>query len=197
MLTRAPGRYTAVLLYQARGFTMFDWLAKHALEWLKTPAHYFLPLLAASFFGLFAPLDFLEFLGIAFWRAEGKPYLGSVFVVSVAVTGAHYAASIVHWLVGKYRVFLSVRAAQARLNCLSSDEKNFLARYLQNDSHVQSCWIHNSIAAVLRTEGIIYVAVEQGMTDSFPFTIYPWAWKYLKKNHHLLVVEGVKRDAKP
>ncbi len=176
---------------------MLDWLTKNALEWLKTPAHYFLPLLAASSFGMFAPLDLLEFLGIAFWRAEGKPYLGSVFVVSVAVTSAHYAASIVRWLVNKYRVFLTVRAAQSRLECLSPDEKKFRARYLQNDSHVQSFWIHNSIAAVLRAEGIIYVAVEQGMNDNFPFTIQPWAWKYLKKNQHLLLVEGVKHEVKP
>lgn len=168
---------------------MFDWL-KPVLEWLKTPAHYFLPLLAASFFGLFAPLDLLEFLGIAFWRAEGKPYLGSIFVLSAAITGIHYFASIIQWIVGKYRKCLSLRAAHSRLKSLSVEEKEFLAWYLQNDSHVQTCWVHNSVAATLRSEGILYVAVEKGMTDNFPFTIYPWAWKYLKKHRHLVAIEG-------
>lgn len=166
---------------------MFEWL-KPALEWLKTPAHYFLPLLAASFFGLFAPLELLEFLGIAFWRVEGKPYLGSIFVVSVAITGIHYSARIVNWLVGEYREILLLRAAQSRLKSLSAEEKKFLSWYLQNDSHVQTCWVHNSVAATLRSEGIVYVAVEKGMTDKFPFTIQPWAWKYLKKHQHLVAV---------
>lgn len=174
-----------------------DWLTKYALEWLKTPAHYFLPLLAASFFGLFAPLDLLEFLGIAFWRTEGKPYLGTVFVISVAITGIHYSASIVHWLVNEYRELLKLRAAQSRLKFLSVDEKKFLAWYLQNESHVQPCWVHDSIAATLRSEGIVYVAVEKGMTDSFPFTIQPWAWKYLKKHQHLVSANVVDRGAKP
>lgn len=179
---------------------MMGWLTKHALEWLKTPAHYFLPLLAASFFGLFAPLDLLEFLGIAFWRSEGKSYLGAVFVLSAAITGIHYAAAIVHWLVNEYREFRTLRAAQFRLKSLSVEEKNFLSWYLQNDSHVQSCWVHDSTAATLRSEGIIYVAyvaVEKGMTDNFPFTIQPWAWKYLKKNQHLVSVGGNDIGSKP
>lgn len=171
---------------------MLDWL-KPILEWLKTPAHYFLPLLAASFFGLFAPLDILEFLGIAFWRAEGKPYLGTIFVISAAVTGTHYGASIVHWVVNEYREFLKLRAAQSRLKSLSIEEKKFLAWYLENDSHIQTCWVHNGVAATLRSERIVYVAVEKGMTDSFPFTIQPWAWKYLKKNQHLVALVGESR----
>lgn len=167
-----------------------DWFAKHALEWLKTPAHYFLPLLAVSFFGLFAPLDLLEFLGLTFWRTEGKPYLSTVFVLSAAVTGTHYGAAIVHWIVNEYREFLTLRAAQSRLKSLSMDEKKFLSWYLQNDSHIKTCWAHDSTAATLRSEGIVYVAVEKGMTDNFPFTIQPWALKYLKKNQHLVLVGG-------
>lgn len=174
---------------------MFDWLTKHALEWLKTPAHYFLPLLAASFFGLFAPLDLLEFLGVEIWRNEGKPYLGSVFVVSFAIVGVHYASEIIQWLVNKYRVLLSRRAAQARLKLLTPEEKNFLAGYLKEKSRIQRHWRNSSVAAVLMSEGILYVAVEQGMTDRFPFTIYPWAWEYLKKNPHLVAVEN--HDVKP
>jgi len=76
---------------------MFDWL-KYALDWLKTPVHYFLPLLATSIFGLFAPLDLMKSLGIDFWRAEGKPYLGSIFVISLAIVGCHYASQIIKWL---------------------------------------------------------------------------------------------------
>ena len=175
---------------------MFDWI-KHALEWLKTPALYFLPLLAASTFGLFAPLDMLEFLGIAFWRSEGKPYLGSVFVLSVAVTGVHYCAYVVHWLVEKYRKLLSRRAAQARLKCLTAEEKEFLAWYLDNDSRSHKCWVHNSIASVLHAEQILYIAVEKGPTDAFPFSIYPWVWDHLKKNRHLVQTKGTTNGAKP
>lgn len=170
---------------------MLEWL-RPALDWLKTPAKYFLPLLLASAFGLFAPLDAMEFLGIAFWRAEGKPYLGSIFIISLAVTGTHYAAEIVEWLSNKYRKLLALRAAQSSFKYLTPEEKEFLSWYLQNNSVTRPCWIHNTTAAVLRTKGILFVAVEQGPTENFPFTIYPWAWEYLKRHQHLVLVERVE-----
>jgi len=174
---------------------MFDWI-KYALEWLKTPANYFLPLLVTSSFGLFAPLDFMKFLGIESWRAEGKPYLGSIFVISLAIVCCYYASQIIKWLANKYRMFLSLRAAQTRLKILTIDEKKFLSGYLKEESRIQRHWVNSPIAAILRQDGIIYVAVEQSMTDNFPFTISPWAWEYLHKNPHLVGIERVDTHGK-
>ena len=175
---------------------MLDWITKHALEWLKTPAHYFLPLLAASFFGLFAPLDLMKSLGIEAWRTEGKFYIGSVFVISLAVVGCHYISEIIKWVINKYSMFLSLWSAKARLKSLTREEKEFLSRYIKEESRVQGHWRNSPIAAVLRADGIIYVAVEQGLVDNFPFTIAPWAWKYLHKNPHLVGIDVVKSVAK-
>jgi len=167
---------------------MLDWL-KHALEWLKTPAKYFLPLLAASTFGLFAPLDILEFIGIEYWRNDAKLYLGSVFVVSCAVVGCHYASEIGSWLTNKYCVFLSKRSAKSGLKRLAPEEKELMARYLNGNTRTIFRAIDDPIAARLVKIGILYAPFRQGDIDEFPFTIHSWAWEYLHKYPHLVVAE--------
>jgi len=59
---------------------------------------------------------------------------------------------------------------------------------LKENSRIQYHWRNNTIAAVLLSERILYVAVEQGNVDRFPFTIFPWVWDYLHKHPHLVGV---------
>ena len=169
---------------------MFAEFFKHALEWLKTPAKYFLPVLAASSFGLFAPLNLMKSLGIEFWRTELKPYFGSAFIISFAIVICHYGTEVFQFVVKKYRKFRSLRAAQTRLENLTTEGKEFLSGYIKEKSRVQRCWRNSAVAAVLMDEGVIYIAVDQGIGDHFPFTIRPWAWDYLHKNPHLVSIEG-------
>ncbi|MBL6987469.1 MAG: superinfection exclusion B family protein [Methylobacter sp.] len=175
---------------------MLDWL-KHALEWLKTPGYYFLPLLAVSAFGLFAPPDILDQLGITQWRTDGKFYLGSVFVISFAIVAVHYGSQVIQWLSGKYRVFLSHRAAHARLKSLTAEEKEFLSGYLKEETRIQRHFVHSAVAAVLMRDNIIYAAVDEGLFDNFPFTITSWAWEYLHKNPHLVGIKAVTHVNNP
>jgi hypothetical protein len=169
---------------------MIQWI-KYILDWLRTPAHYFLPVFAASCFALFAPLKVLEFLGVAFWRIEGKPYLGSAFVISTAVVFCHYSSKLIAWSLNQYHMFLSTRAAHARLKNLTPKEKMLLAGYLKEDTRTQKFWVENGVVAGLQHANIIYPAVSQADGDHFPFNIRPWVWDYLKKNPHLV---GIKHD---
>lgn len=175
---------------------MIDGLIKNTLEWLKTPAHYFLPLLAASFFGLFAPLDLMKFIGIEVWRAEGKPYLGSVFVVSLSIVVCFYASEAIKWLIDKYRKYLSIRSAQTRLKSLTPEEQKRLAGYLKDNTRTQQFGVEDGVMFGLAEADIIYPAISQANGDDFPFNIRPWAWEYLNKNPHLVGVT-IKHDGKP
>ena len=131
---------------------------------------------------LFAPFHLLESLGITCWRVQGKPYLGSIFVISLAVVGCHCVAVTAHFAANKYRVLLSRRAAKARLKCLTSEEQNLLAPYLEENTRVQKFSLRNGVVAGLQDAYIIYPAVPQADGYEFPFAIEPWVWKYLKKN---------------
>lgn len=170
-----------------------DWL-KYVFSFLKIPANYFLPVLVASAFGLFAPLDVLEFLGIAFWREDGKPYLGSVFVVSSAIVGSHFGALIVQWIVAKYQYVLGTIRMRGRLKCLSAEEKKVLAGYLKGKTRTQLFHMDNGVVRGLVESKILYAAVLQGEIYNFPFNMQPWAWRYLNKHPELVgvVVKAIK-----
>jgi len=175
---------------------MPEWLGK-LFDWLKTPAHYFLPVLAASAFGLFAPLPLLEFLGIDFWRIEGKAYLGSAFVISGAVVACHYGAVPLRWLLEKYRLLRSLRATHARLESLTPEEQERLAGYLKENTRTQKFWLEDGVVAGLAHANIIYAAVSQADRDAFPFNIRPWVWDYLQKNPHLVGVKAFNVHKRP
>ena len=121
-----------------------DWL-KYIFGWLKIPANYFLPILVASAFGLFASDDLLRFLGIAGWRIEGKPYLGSVFIISAAIVGCHSGALVVQWLVPKYKYALIVWGTHKRLKRLTGEEQQLLAGYLKKETRVRNFQMDNGV----------------------------------------------------
>lgn len=173
-----------------------NWL-KLALEWLKTPANYFFPVLVFSGFGLFAPLHLLETLGIEFWRIEGKPYLGSAFIISASIIFCHYLTVITKWGWQKYNVFRSIRAAQTRLKNLTPQEQELLSGYLKEETRTQHFWVEDGIVAGLQHANIIYPAVNQANGNRYPFNIRPWAWDYLHKNPHFIKINHDKNLKKP
>jgi hypothetical protein len=164
-----------------------DWL-KYIFSWLKIPANYFIPVLAASYFGLFAPLDLLQFLGISFWREDYKPYLGSVFVVSVAIVGCHFGTLIIRWIVSKYQYVLGAIRMRGRLKRLSIEEQKVLARYLKGKTRTQLFPIDNGVVRGLVASKILYAAVVEGDIYKFPLNMQPWAWDYLNKHPNLVGV---------
>ncbi len=166
---------------------MIEWL-KPALEWLQTPAKYFLPLFVASSFGLFAPLDMLNFLGIESWCTEYKFYLGCVFVFSAAVVGCHFGAEIVRWLVKWYEILILRRKAEARLKVLTIEEQRVLAQYLKGNTRTQHFHIDDGIVRGLVESKILYAALREGDIYKFPINMQPWAWAYLKKHPNLVGV---------
>lgn len=169
---------------------MPEWIAK-LLEWLKTPAHYFLPVLVASAFGLFAPLPLLEALGVGSWRVEGKPYLGFFFVISASVVICHYGAIFVKSLWREYRLLRFKRVAVASLKTLSTEEKELLARYLQEDAKVLYFAMHDNMVSILVNNGILQPTLLKADITEFPFNITPWCREELQRNPHLV---GVKRS---
>ncbi len=164
-----------------------DWL-KYIFGWLKIPANYFLPILVASAFGLFASDDLLQFIGIAVWRTDGKPYLGSVFIVSLAIVGCHFGTLVVQWLVAKYEYALGILRARKSLKCLSTEEQKVLARYLRGKTRTQLFHIDDGVVRGLVASKILYAALTQGDIYKFPINMQPWAWAYLNKHPELVGV---------
>ena len=175
---------------------MLDWL-KHALEWLKTPTQYFLPLLVVSAFGLFAPSYLLEQLGIAQWRTDGKFYLGSLFVVSLSVIFCHYFAMFINWVLNWYGFYRRLWIGHARLKSLTADEQNIIRVYLEKNSKAQLLNAMNGIVMGLVEASIIYPSVEEGEAHSFPFNIRNWAWIYLNKNPNLVIKNVIPHTKNP
>lgn len=173
---------------------MPEWV-KQTLEALKQPARYFLPILLASGFVLFAPLALLKILSVDQWRDENNAYLGLSFVLSVAVVGCEYILIIAKWALKKYRVFLAMRTAQSRLKSLTPKEKKILAGYLHKETRTCHFWCEDGVIAGLYQAKILYPAVQQANVDRFPFNISDWAWDYLKKNPNLL--DGVPAEEQP
>jgi len=161
------------------------WFLK-VISILKTPANYFLPVLTASSFGLFAPERLIHYLGIMQWREELKVYLGSAFVISLCVVVFHYSAVFMLFCIKKYRVRLATKAQIACLESLTFQEKEILAGYFYKKTRTQNLWAGNGVVTGLVERGILYPAATEGFFDSYPFNISPWVWEYFNKNPRMV-----------
>ena len=176
-------------------FLKMDILAilKQALEWLKKPIHYSFPVFLISGFGLCVPIKFLEILGIESWRSNGKPYLGSLFVISSVVILCHFTGIFANWCVQEYKYRISLRRGLASLKALTIEEQDVLAGYLRKNSKTQMLNPASGVVTGLTNANIIYASASYSDHHLFPFNIKNWAWIYINKYPYLV---GLKRKHK-
>jgi len=153
-----------------------------------------LGLALASGLVLFSPEAFVSALGLDVFRQTNKPYIGSTFVISIALLLSHFAFRIADIIKTKIAAIQTrKRAAEAdaarqqKLHELTPDEKAYLIPYVQRDENTQYFLIEDGVAGGLVAKKIIYQSSQIGsIVDGWAFNIQPWAKNYLKSHPELL-----------
>jgi len=81
---------------------------------------------------------------------------------------------------------ISDQDAQEMLGGLSKEEKEFLLRYIEEDTKTQYSSILNGVATGLMAQGILFNPTGLARYDKMAFNLQPWVWDYLKKHPRLL-----------
>jgi len=143
------------------------------------------PLLAlgiASAIILFAPLEFVENLGVDSFRKEYRAVIGVVFLMSWSYLLAH----LIWWIRGKIVARFKLRQIRSYLYDLTPEEKHLLAPYILNDKTSQYFDYGDGVVMGLINKRIIYQASSLTGPFKFPGNICTWARRYLKQHQELL-----------
>ena len=159
---------------------------KQIREWLKTPAHYFLPLLLITTFGLFAPEWMLKEIGIIKWRHDYNFYLGSVFIISFFFVSCHYSIVAIKWVSDRVVEYSAKRIRIKRIKSLTLKEQVILAKYFKTNSKTVGLFYPSGVVAGLEAAEIIYPSSTEGFDQKTEFNIQEWAWVYIKNNIRVL-----------
>lgn len=159
-----------------------DSIVKPLLEFLKQPLRYSIGLGVVAAITLFTPDSIINQLGLLKLRNEGKPYLGVVLLLSIAVA----VASFIGWSVTKYNGYRLSGARKKRLHRLTIQEKQILRAYIEGQTRSLTLDITSGVVSGLVSESIIYRSSNLGRLSGFAHNIQPWAWDYLNEHRDLL-----------
>lgn len=162
-----------------------EWLSSIG-ELLKKIPHLAAPFAIASGIVLFAGEETLKPLGLVEFRENGKPYLGAVFLVSLAIVICQFFACAFAWARGHYRHYLARCEIMARLKCLTKEEKKLLGGYLKGQTRTLAFDRENGVVAGLVKAGVLYPAVGVADIFAFPINVGDVAWQYINKHPHLV-----------
>lgn len=160
---------------------------KQILEWIKLSGKQAFVLCLLSSIFLFSPESIIEKLGLTVIKVTIQPWLGVVWLLSVSVTLSEISYPIYNWLKSAVQQRINLKKYQKQLHNLSSDEKDFLIHYLENETITKSARISDGVANSLVATNIIYRASTLATYyDNFQYNIQPWAYDYLKKHPECL-----------
>ena len=112
-----------------------------------------------------------------------KPLLLVAILLGIATVIVNTIFTFKEYIGRKLTVWREDKRRHEILGALSKDEKKFLSRYIENDTSVQRDDYSAGIGNGLQAKGIVFrtsIVAAQG-TESFPYTIQPWALKILRK----------------
>ena len=165
---------------------MFDSIVKPLLELLKQSLSYTIGFGIVAAIVLFSPDSVVDKLGLLKYRDEGKPYLGALLLVCIAIA----IASSIKAGVGKYNKCRFFLARKKRLHRLTIEEKQILGRYIKGQTRSTYLDVTSGIVNGLVRESIISRAstLSNPMAGHFAFSynIQPWVWDYLNEHRDLL-----------
>ena len=117
-----------------------------------------------------------------------KPILLVAILLGIATIIVNIVFRFKDYIGNKIKVWREDRGRREILDALSKDEKQFLSRYIENDTSVQRDNYSRGIGNGLQAKGIVFrtSSVAAQGTESFPYTIQPWALNMLKKNSKYL-----------
>jgi hypothetical protein len=161
--------------------------ASKILEWLKLSPRYLLALALCT--GVFPALSppLLSRFGLDKIDAPVRPWIGVAFLASAALLVAHLLEEAAVRIGGVVKGRLEERNLCARLRDLSPDEKEVLAKYINEDTKTRYLSVKSGVTGGLEAAGILYRSANLGSINfKFAFNIQPWAWRHLRKHPELL-----------
>jgi hypothetical protein len=164
---------------------------------MKLPQRILWALLIIAGLVLWGPSWFVSGLGLGQFIDTYRMYLGVVFLLFLAAT----LPTPIQWVSTKaWEKLQEIRhrkLRQARLHDLSSDEKEVLRYYIDQDKRTQILDYTDGIAPGLEHAKIIYRAtnMSQAYTD-FAYNIQSWALDYLRKHPEVLEDMSAPRPVK-
>jgi len=153
------------------------------IEWIKLSPKYLIGI--AIFCGLliFIPSDLLEYFSLKDIVSAIKPYLSLAFFGTVALLFAGFLSFLGEIFLIRFKAF----TYRSRFKDLTPEEKDILKSYIENEVRSQKFNIMNGTIQGLVADDILFRSTSLGTGDGyFSFKIQPWAWRYLKKNKHIL-----------
>lgn len=161
--------------------------AKKVLDWIKLSGKQAFILVVISSILLFSSAELITQLGLTNIKEITQPWVGGIWIVSLAILLTEIAHPIYQYLANKVKAWSNLKHGHARLKQLTPDEKTFLKHYIEQDTRTNSSKYANGVVKELEAVGIVRRASQMASYhDVFPYNIQPWAWDYLKKNPHLL-----------
>jgi len=161
-------------------------------EWLKLAPRYVFAVCFATGILLVARPSDLATLGLEQFMNQYRSWFGVAFVASISLLLAHAGATGFGWVRKEWRWRRHLVHGRRRLRELTSDEREILARYLENDTRAQFLAVSCGVTAGLADAGIIYRSANLSSTDgiSFAYNIQPWAWDQLREHPELVEAAG-------
>ncbi|WP_072133301.1 superinfection exclusion B family protein [Winslowiella iniecta] len=132
---------------------------------------------------LFSPHSWTEKLNLSEFRANYGAWLGPAFLLVTAILVSRLFTFFSERIIG----FQKNRERLEKLKTLTSDEKGYLKIFLENDTSTISREISDGVICSLESKRIVYRSSNlSSHWKTFPYSLYPWARKALKKQPELL-----------
>ena len=132
---------------------------------------------------LFSPDSWIDKFSLGEFRVNYRIWLGPAFLFILAVLSSRLFTFISESVIG----FQVRRERLNDLKNLTRDEKACLRIFVENDIATITREISDGIIGSLESKGIVYrTSNVASHWKSFPYSLQPWARKYLKKQPILL-----------
>ena len=160
------------------------------LNWIKPSPKYFFALALSSGILLIMPDKVIRYFDLYIILTIYRPWISLIFFVSSALVCAEFGYHILIFLNGIYRKIESFWIASRALHNLSSDEKEFLAKFIKYDTKSINLPLSSGLATSLKKSQLIYQGSIYGNAiDGISYNICPSIWKKLKKDPMILEPE--------
>lgn len=132
---------------------------------------------------LFSPDSWIDKFSLSEFRVNYRVWLGPAFLFVLAILVSRAFTFISESVVG----FQIKRERLNNLKTLTRDEKEYLRVFVENDTATISREISDGIIDSLESKGIVYrTSSLSSYWKTFPYSLQPWARKYLKEQPKLL-----------
>ena len=156
------------------------------LGWLKPkPSHLFACVLVTALL-LFGPDTLLGYLSLQPLVQLYRPWLGVGLLLCAALLVSQGLAWVFTNPASAVNDWWMVWRLQGRLRDLSPPEKEVLRKYVDQQTTTLTFPLNDGVISDLVGKGILRQASNVSYSFSFAYNLQPWAWRYLRRNPHVL-----------